>query len=104
GQQRLESRVVMARTEHVGRQEDRECAGRVLQEEIAIRDTAVEDGVRETLVEVDVAVTRRPEETAVGDDARREVDRDRRGSDDRGATAACRWQEPGRSPGCCSSR
>ncbi len=86
----------MTRAERVGRQEDRQRAGRVLQEEIAIRDAAGEDGVREPLVEVDVAVTRRPEETAVGDDARRDVDRDRRdGGAERGATAACRCQEPG---------
>src|SRR5205807_2545621 len=67
--QNLEGRVVMTRADQVRRQEDCKRSGRILHEEIAVRDAAVEDGVSEPLVEMDVAVARRPQETAVGNGA-----------------------------------
>ena len=64
------------------RQEDREGAGRVLDEDVAIGQRPVQELLGVALVDVDVAEARRAEEAAVGHGAGGEVDRDR---DERGA-------------------
>ena len=67
----------MRRAEGRRREEDRQRAGRILHEEIAVGNAPVEDCVGKALVEMDVAKSRGAKEPAVGNGAGPDVDRDR---------------------------
>ena len=100
--QRLEGGVVVRRAEGGRREEDRQCAGRILHEEIAVGNASVEDCVGKALVEMNVAKARSAKEPTVGDDAGPDVERDRGSREpQREATAGCRRREPGRSRRNC---
>ena len=68
--QALEGEVVGAAREHGRRQEDRERAGRILDEDVPVGKLPAEEAVRVDPVQVDVPVALCPEEAAVGNRAR----------------------------------
>ena len=96
--QALERRVVVRRAEGRRRQEHGKSPGRVLHEEVPIRNAPVEDRGRESLVEMDVAESLGPKEPSVRNGAGGEIDRNRRGRRPQPGPTGSWWcQGPGRS-------
>ena len=72
GHQALEREVVGAAGKHGGREKDGESAGRVLDEEVAVRELAAQELVGVDAVEMHVPVALASEEASVGNRAGRE--------------------------------
>jgi hypothetical protein len=85
GHEHLERVPVGVVRQERGRREDREGAGRILDEDVPVRDTSVQQAARVLAVEADVAVLAPAKETALGNRGRDQVDRryERSGSERR---------------------
>lgn len=81
--QALEGEVVRAGGQNRGRKKDREGAGRILDEDVAVRKVPAQEAVGVEAVQVDVPIPLGPKEAPVGNRAGREEDRRRQAGDPR---------------------